>query len=339
VHKPQALLFAKAVGSNALRQIYRKSKQLRMSPLTMTAIVAYLETRRNCNLEVDGDKCIPLAEEVLKKLDDLYLKAVTGRLEAEKFGGLARESGGFFHLAMLALKHLEFEMGTLMQKGTGTEEFIEIMQPIDVEAEMDVVFYANDKITNQKIDLNKDKPRKRHIDIVLGTEGGSESERVFIEVKSWQTPLDRKRIKRWKLDTAGGTHRQFVSDRVLLADHSDVDKENGGPKAKDFHWRFQKFNRKSGSKVQSLTAAELNKIRSELHALPSGDLKAAAVSLFGPRLADPRLNKKTSEKNATRRRIQELSVKRWMLDFGKKFLLQDIEPQDITDMIENELYE
>jgi hypothetical protein len=163
----------------------------------------------------------------------------------------------------------------------------------------------------------------------------------FIEVKSWQTPLDRKRIKRWKLDTAGGTHRQFVSDRVLLADHSKVPNfsTKGLPKAKDFHWRFQKFNRKSGSKVQSLTAAELNKIRTELHALPSGDLKVAAVSLFGPRLADPAINKGVSEKNATRRRIQELSVKRWILDFGRNFLLQDIEPQDITDMIENELYE
>jgi hypothetical protein len=96
VHKPQTLLFAKAVGSNALRQIYRKSKQLRMSPLTMTAIVAYLETRRNCDPEVDGDKCKNLADRVEEQLDDLYLKALTGRLEAEKFGGLARERAAFF---------------------------------------------------------------------------------------------------------------------------------------------------------------------------------------------------------------------------------------------------
>ncbi|MEJ2464064.1 MAG: hypothetical protein P8098_20945, partial [Candidatus Thiodiazotropha sp.] len=132
VHKPQTLLFAKAVGSNALRQIYRKSKQLRMSPLTMTAIIAYLETRRNCVLEVDGDKCKTLATKVRTKLDKLYLKAITDKLKAEKFGGLARESGGFFHVAMLALKHLEFEMEELMQAGTGATDFIEIMQPIDV---------------------------------------------------------------------------------------------------------------------------------------------------------------------------------------------------------------
>lgn len=117
-----------------------------------------------------------------------------------------------------------------------------------------------------------------------------------------------------------------------------MDEDEGGPKAQDFHWRFQKFNR-GGNRIKSLTASELGRIRTAMHALPKGDLKASAVSLFGDSNSEPKLNNRASEENKTKRRIQELSVKRWMLDSARSYLLQDIEPQDITDLIENELYE
>jgi hypothetical protein len=335
-HWPQTLVFAKRFGQNGLRQIYRKAKNLRMSPLTITAIVAYLESRRSCSVVVVGETCEPLADAVEKKLDSLYAKAMTNNLKDEgvfKVG--ARESGGFFHIAMLALKHLEYEVETAMEAGTGVDANYEvpISRPIDVEQLQKIALYTHNR-AGQVVKLPGAKTINRYIDIVVQEAGQDLPD--FIEVKSWQSPLRRERVKQWKYGKAGNTHRQYFLDRSLIVNHSDDDQA----KANRIYWRFQKFNRKSNSTVQSLTAKDLQNLRKAVHKLPGGDPLTGVITLgLGNNELAIKVNNSLLERNKTNGRIQTLSVKTWMLEKAREFLLKNVTPENIADLIENEAYE
>ncbi|MEJ2612868.1 MAG: hypothetical protein P8179_23110, partial [Candidatus Thiodiazotropha sp.] len=109
LHDPRTLTAAIATGGTAMRKLLRDmNSNLRISPLAMMAIITYIETRRgNCKGLVG---CRPFVSKVNDKIPTLYGLAFLNALSADKDFIGRRENGAIFHLAMLALKHLTYEL-------------------------------------------------------------------------------------------------------------------------------------------------------------------------------------------------------------------------------------
>ena len=323
-HKPQTLIFAKSVGKQAIVKLYKRSKNIRMSPLTITAVIAYLETRKECG--VDDGVCQKLNGAVADKLVDLYKAGFTAALLSDVNAYGPRESAGFFHLAMVALKHLEFEAQKSM------EEYVDGSQldVVDVEKDVEVNLY---KRTNGEYRVYG-KSYGRKIDIVLG-ENAPNPNSVWMEVKSYKRPALKIRFTPWSLSTNAGswTHRQFFLDRVAL-----VSRPGYPALAGKVLWRFQRFKRitsSGGQGIESYTDDEMKSIRNWLRKFP----KERNLSLWSLGFRRSTENDSILEVDAVNKRVQLQSIKTWVLGLAKDYLLAGIDQKTINELIVTEIYE
>ncbi|MCU7843292.1 MAG: hypothetical protein KZQ93_05580 [Candidatus Thiodiazotropha sp. (ex Monitilora ramsayi)] len=154
VHDPRTLTTAIAVGGTAIRKMMKDlNSNMRISPLAMMAIITYIETRRgNCEGLVG---CEPFVTSVNKRINTLYGLAFLNALSADKDFIGRRENGAIFYLAMLALKHLNYEI-------TNDEK----QKVVSIEESRPVFLYQKQGLTNAPM-FPVNNPLKRRVDYRL----------------------------------------------------------------------------------------------------------------------------------------------------------------------------
>jgi hypothetical protein len=324
----ETVLAGVAVGKQAITRLYRRSKNLRMSPLTIAAIITYLESRREKCPE-DDPICKLMPAELDESLDTVYKQAFSKELLSSSkeyiYGG--KENGGFFHLAMLAVKQLQYEALNDTQA-----------RPLDVEKDYKVQLYT--KKAGQLKPVGEKYVRRTDIVLAGGADERPDKSSLLMEVKSWKGPIVEKYYKRWDLsrgkvsmivdesiredvsDTMRA-HRQFFLDRVATIPYLDLPRYE--PLAADFQWWFQEFKRSSKGR-SSYTAADVSKAVSYMSDLPT-NRKIGKESLGG-----------NNDKTGLRQKAKLFNVKNWILVEGRR-LLEGIADENILELIENESYD
>jgi len=95
-----------------------------------------------------------------------------------------------------------------------------------------------------------------------------------------------------------------------------------------FQWRYQRFNR--GEKnIKSFNETDLNKVREWLRQLPK-NAKMGRVSLG---FTQPKQN--DLQKKDLNDRVRLQSIKTWILEKGKQYLLQGFDDDIIDQLIAN----
>jgi hypothetical protein len=316
---PQTVQFAKAAGRNSVTKLFRRMRNIRMSPLTIAATVAYLESRLPGNCPEDqADFCIEFPDQVADKLPGLYKKAFSEQLltSSHDFVFGFKENGAMFHLTMLAMKQLAYELTGNTSSG---------LKVLAIEHKVDAIPMISATGTPYQ------QTYGRTVDIVLaGEEGNSvvNDKSVWVEVKSYRSPPERKYFRQWRMTRESGypANRQFFLDRAALVDHSDID-DRFGPLAKNFEWWFQDFNRPSIKGYSE--AIDLPKVRPWLRRLP----KPMADGLKTLKLDTVSENDRPPESSANDNRIHAHNVKTWILNTARNYLLNDIQPDVIEELI------
>ena len=129
-------------------------------------------------------------------------------------------------------------------------------------------------------------------------------------------------------------HRQFYLDRVAISENTllGVD-QSRVPYADKFEWWFQEFRRRSrttGSQtIQSLSDAELSKIKKLLIKLPKGNGGKEYVSLGYQNATDAKVGM-----NFVDSRLKFHNLKNWILNKGRN-LLEGLADNYIDEYVTN----
>ena len=325
-HKPEWIQVGVAGTANAIRQTLKKNDNyMRVSPVAMGAIVAYLESRKTCS---DGagaslPNCTPLEEQVKKKLAGLYARAFSENIIAsnkDKIGGW--EKGHQFQLALLAALHFSYEVSD-----NEADKIIDVEVSGDERAK--VWLYDKD---GTGVEPYGTSFYGREPDIVLAGKAGntlvSSPDSIWIECKSWSykkgTKPDTDRIKPWRLSqkSESNAHRQMFLDRVARVTHDKVPSLS-----KDFKWYFQKFNRKS---IQGYTDTDIKKTRDALRKLPEIKQSVALASLGYNNLQD---NVHTDVRKYFEANVKAYSIREWLLGTGRGMFDQFLDSDQIEEFI------
>ena len=264
-------------GAAAFHRIVNAGVNMRMSPLTAMAVLAFVESRRGANCSV-APKCLDAA--VDNEISTLYSKAFGDQfLDPEKYQWLdGNDTGAMFHLAMVAVKQAEYEGGTGykivgIEKDIVPEYYKSVGRPKLKKAARDPNFKA-----------------ARRVDIVLNKVSSSnDAERVLVEVKTYQKAkteaLFKQKWKAWTFSSDGknSPHREFVLDKVITAKKTPrgtgVDPR---PILGDrFEWWFQKFNVKlKNQTISSYDSTDIANVKKALMVVPD-DAEGRAVTSLG----------------------------------------------------------
>jgi hypothetical protein len=305
----QTLRTSITIGQTAMKKLYRRAQNLRISPFAIAAMIAYLEDRKTC---VDSDDlCEPLPPLIARKLEsEFYKKIFTDSFIAGKkdfVGGF--ENGPAFHMAVMVFYQLSYEAKIGQQ-------------PIDIEKQIEIPLYEN-KLTDKTFGT----PYQRRIDVIL--EGnGDEDDVTLVETKSYKRPFDPKRFSTWNLSRgkdlvsedkteSKAVHKQFYLDR-LAAFASRSDRRL----AADIKWWFHQFNRKT---IDGYTKSEVTKAFKALKKIPTGKLAETSLGSKTGSIRDGELQSK----------INTFSVKKAILENFKNQLFQDVEDAVYNELIIN----
>ena len=232
-----------------------------------------------------------------------------------------RENGALFHLAMLALKHFEYEV----IHGGNTAYKV-----LDIESNFNVQLYKKNAAGGFD---EFGEPHGRRMDIVLAGEAGNETlnEKVrWVEVKSYKRPPNSKYFQPWKLSSEKSypNHRQFFLDRVALVAHGEANTEL----ASDFEWWFHGFKRQTIEGYRDdATAKDLDKVSDYFIKLPSNrEVGRASLGLA----AGEKFNS-AAHKTDVRNRLKIQNVKTWITVTAKDHLLDNIPQELIDELITN----
>jgi len=232
-----------------------------------------------------------------------------------------REIGGAFHLSMLAVKQLSYELHGRPQD-----------KPVGMEVSREINLISVDKRGRaSKLGTSY----KRRVDIVLR---GSEPEvdenesasNIWVEVKSLK--YKPKLIDSWKPWNLNGKtysyHRQFFLDRVASSDNQLIGVETEKlRRAEDFEWWLQDFKRSSR---KSYRPEDMRKVADKLRLLPSShsDLVYGSLGFETRKKAD-----NAHRKSDVTSRFKQQSIKAWLLDDARDILLDGIKPETINELI------
>ena len=268
VHSPQLIRATMALGGAGLVNVSRNSKRLRIPRVMLVGIVAYLESRRNC----DGSaftlpaQCVPFPGQVTSEMQgQLYRLLGRMALNPGRVRALQGENGAAFHLAVLAYHQLQHELNRTNPR------------PIDMEA------YRRLELT---LPNGQSSQFDRSVDLVLAdraedladepdySTGQRESGHTRIELKSYLgTSLGS--VTRWKVH--GGKDRTSPHREFSL----DCAAQTLEPSLK-IVWMLQKFAARNGvgagpSKPQAdrwfkqLRQVPINAVPAEFGASSSSD--------------------------------------------------------------------
>ena len=246
VHTEQILGAAAAVGAVGLKNILNNARRMRVPPPLLVAILAYVESRRDC-AQVPGDlvTCVEHETTIKNRLNGAY-GGLVGRLARPKATLSNHANGAAFELVMLAYKHALFELGLSEWK------------PLEIGA-----------VTKVPVSNAKNSPYSlaRKVDLQLQNES---SERLLVESKSIKsTTLS---FKRWSVGNNGGglAHRQFsldcrtVTEPTAVYTEDDVNRVQG-------EWWFQKFSTATPP-GNSPDGKQLERHESKLRQIPENGL-------------------------------------------------------------------
>jgi len=235
-----------------------------------------------------------------------------------------RENGALFHLAMIAVKHLEYEV-----EG-GAERKI-----IGIEVSKRAQLYSKKRGVSSIRRFGK--YIERRVDIVLAGPDGSDlptSDDVLVEVKSLKSPPVLSRWSPWSMQRsskASAYHRQYFLDRVLSANNFLPGFIEGDRGASNFQWWLQSFHRTT--ETHSYSAAELTQVRKELQKLPKGSSNGSHYVSVG--LAAAAENNATHPLTLVATRVLDFNLKNWFLVTAKDELLGGIGEELIQELISN----
>ncbi|MBU2970119.1 hypothetical protein KO527_12225 [Pseudoalteromonas sp. C2R02] len=301
-------------GGNALRRYITKNNNLRMSPLTILAILSYLESRNVpvCDAEAIGN-CIPLSAGIDNELEKLYVKAFTSSLNEniDKVGGKF-ENGHLFHVGMLAFKHLVYET-TLRDEDRVTA----------IEQRFKVYLYArNDFGVLEENGTSYD----RFSDITLN--GNNSENSTIIEIKSYKQGEANDIPRRWKrfdVSKGGqGLHKQFYLDRVLTSK-----REGQNILVNEMQWFYQKFQRTK--ELQGYSEKTLDKVAQYARKLPKDGRSSAGFASLG---YDSAKDNKVFTVKKARKILLHGDIKTLILTTGRNVMLDGVDEDLIEDLIE-----
>ncbi|MFS1439119.1 hypothetical protein [Shewanella sp. 10N.286.48.A6] len=288
------------------------------------AIVTFLEVHKQQTCNTVYAQCKPFPQQVTDELNKLYATAFASSLNDNVNWVGGREIGGAFHLAMLAVKQLSYELSGL-----------ETQKPIAMEVSREINLVELDKRGNAS---ENGASYKRRVDIILKGEAANDTDyrsdlNIWVEVKSvkYQANYLKKTWKEWNMKGATYSyHRQFYLDRVGATDNQLKGVENAQLRlAKDFEWWMQDFKRKSKSR-RGYKDAEMAKIATQLRHLPTGKSSTVYASLGYDSAAD---NNAKFPKNNVTSRFRQHNIKNWLINDTKAYLLDGIDDETINELI------
>ncbi len=241
-HSSQLIKGTVGLGGAGLSKVIRNARSLRLPPVVLLTVIAYLESRRACDSdELDGifTNCRKFPDGITEKLDGKYTTLLTRLATTTRKS--AGQHGAVFHLAMLAYMQFEFEFR------------LSELRPIDQEKKVTVLFQMS-KVT-------KPKPFDRVIDIELKKgKDDNDDTATWVEVKSY---VGRNlRASPWSWTTKRtGAHREFSID-CQARRLPEVQNES-------FRWWYQDFDRKHGGQPGP-TATQMSSLNKKLHVRPKG---------------------------------------------------------------------
>jgi len=321
LHNPLPLFSAKAVGDALNRKFLETTRNLRMSPLSLMAIVTFLEIHKQDDCSDVYPECKPFPDQIKGELGKLYVESFASSLNDNTAWVGGREIGGAFHLAMLAVKQLSYEL-----YGVESEKPIamEVSRPIKL-----VNINKKDEAVDSGLSY------KRRVDIVLKGDASNDldyrsDKNIWVEIKSLKYKANY--LDSWKQWNLKGKkysyHRQFYLDRVASTENKlDGAKELILRRAEDFEWWLQDFKRASR---HAYSASEMSKVRTRLRYLPSSNKKAAYASLG---YDDPADNNTQFPKSKVNSRFKHQNIKNWVLGDAKAFLLDGVDEESINELI------
>ncbi|MFH6951641.1 LamG-like jellyroll fold domain-containing protein, partial [Pseudoalteromonas sp. XMcav1-K] len=296
-------------GNKNLVNLIKGSANLRMSPLTMIGIIAYLESRMSS--ETCSDSCKLLRPKVADEVRKKYTLALGEYLAGSAAHLGNQQVGAAFHLAMIAVKHFEYEL-------TGENEIKE------VEATRNVPIYKFTDTSKTAVEVLT--TRIRYVDIALQ---GNDKE-IWVEPKSLQRPFRQSPWKLWAPDKTGknegGYSRQFSLDRIGATKNNLAgDLNESYHYTERFEWWLQSFKTKGGKK--GYTKQDINGVKKTIPRYPRSNLLKAS---FGyTKAADAKPFKKNLEKDCY---INTFSIKSWVMSPSVK----EVVLEGIADTIINE---
>ena len=243
-----------------------------MSPLSLMAIITFLELHKQADCATVYAQCKPFTTQINGELNKLYLTTFANTLNdnVEWVGG--REIGGAFHLAMLAVKQLSYELYQ-----------VESEKPIAMEVSRKVDLVSLNK-KGQAVTSGQSYTRR--VDIVLKGDANSDmdyedEQNIWVEVKSLK--YNSKYLDSWKPWSLKGSkysyHRQFYLDRVASTNNSlPLAKGLKVRRSQDFEWWLQDFKRSSR---RAYNDGEMSKVITRIRHLPSTKIGNAYYASLG----------------------------------------------------------
>jgi len=311
------------LGKKFMNQLVGKAKNLRMSPMAIAATIMYLQSRNveTCDASF-GQYCRPLTKQIRNELPKLYSKSVFSFLtNKESVYALPKHSGYLFHLTMLAVNHLNYEIA-------GGK------RPIAAE------FTSRPQLIIEKngVNVNYGKPYIRYVDIVLAGENETTPNKnsIYVETKSYsKTKNVGGYWKKWdltrgdKLKAERKNHRQFYLDRVSTSVQI-VNKKERPKTAENFEWWFQDFKRKGTNSKQSYDEADLKTVSQYASKLPNKSNDIGAISVG---FKDKQTHNNTYTKSDARKHLNLFNVKTWLIEGTGNNLLEGVDDDLVEELI------
>lgn len=249
--------------------------------------------------------------------------------------------GAQFHLAMIAVQHLAYELDS---KNHGEIEDIEMYLKIKI---------WDKNATGTVVDTGEELGR--YLDIVLKSTDKDDTRPKWIEIKSLQSTgfsksyalwaYPRKVVKKLNAKTGeinrrekGLTHKEFLLDRIAATDNELIPSDQDRDEAKlssDFQWWLLDFKAPKGKKTpKGPSEKQLDNMRNKITRLPTGaGGKTLKISLGFDSADDV---SKANAKLISGKKIELFSLKKWIIKDAKAQLLSGIPEDIITSLIGEE---
>ncbi|TQV87444.1 hypothetical protein [Aliikangiella coralliicola] len=312
-HSPYILVAANGVKRKAFQKFMQFSRNFRMSPLSIIAVTAYLETHMYDNCAEVYAECKPFPEAIRNKLNTQMAEAFANPLEDDNYVS-GRNIGGLFHLAMLAQKQLAYEV---------TQD--EKKKPVGIEVSKKISLVMK----KAPLPAREYTSLKRRVDILLKGSAGDDitgSGHVWVEVKSLKKKPNLNDWNKWTMSkSVYSYHRQFYLDRVGSASSNF----NSSIKSDDFEWWLQ-FYRKSNTN-KSYEQADVDKIIRKIRILPTA--QSNNMDYVSLDYSSARQNAASFMFSVAKSKFKLRNIKTWLLDEAKDYLLDGLEDDVIDELI------
>ncbi|AWB66256.1 hypothetical protein C2869_07345 [Saccharobesus litoralis] len=310
-------------GSKNLVNLIKNGTGMRMSPLSFIGVISYLETRMNSEVCKELPNCKYISSiQLQNKIRTKYALALGNYLAGNITSLANQEVGAAFHLAMIAVKHFEYE-------ATGKNAIV------GIESTKNIPIYQYTSTKNNSVDVVDEKTR--YVDIVLA----GKSKEVWVEVKSLEGPFVSDKWRQWRplrQPKHNANMKQFSLDRIGATFNEFIGANNPlYNKAERIEWWLQSFQNKTkrqGNKINGYRRNDISKLDNILAKFPTSKLLQAS---FG--LKDKSDNTKFAKNVKDGCFINTFSIKNWLKSPSVKNVLLQGFAQELIDEFADDTFE